>query len=316
MGATQPRLARGVLGCVLVLASAGCSAAPRAADRPAVSSAPSAPATPSPPAPSRATVSTEDNVRATRAFSAWLLHAVPMPPGAQEWHRSPSAHFRRGSVGIGPSDRRFTRTTWWTVPLPAASFRAWLRSHAPRGLRAESDSGGSVESTGVWEEDQAFHAPSTSAHTRGWVNVAFMPDGDRLVARVDTFVGARFARTVWVPEDAVSVTLRRTVRSTGPRPRPHVSVRTVTGRDAVARLVHLVNDLPGAMTAPFVASCPVRMTDTSYTLVFATSEGTYVASLASSGCWPQVRLLRDGVVVGPPLEPGSLFTRTVDAHLP
>jgi hypothetical protein len=260
-------------------------------------------------------VSTEDNVRATRAFSAWLLHAVPMPPGAREWHHSPTAYYRNGSLGIGPSDRRFTRTTWWTVALSSTSFRAWLRGHVPHGLRAESDSGGSVESAGVWEEDQAFHAPSTGAHTMGWVNYAFMPDGDRLVVRVDTFVGARFARTVRVPQDAVSVTVRRTVRSTGPRPRPHVSVRTVTDREAVARLVDLVNALPGAMTTPFVSSCPVSMTDTSYTLVFATSQGTYVASLASSGCWPQVRLLRDGVVVGPPLDPGSLFTGTVDASL-
>jgi hypothetical protein len=239
-----------------------------------------------------------------------------MPPGAREWHHSPTAHYRRGSVGIGPSDRRFTRTTWWTVPLPSASFRAWLRSHTPRGLRAESDSGGSVESTGVWEEDQALHAPSTSAHTMGWVNYAFTAYGDGLVVRVDTFTGARFARSVWVPQDATSVRIERIVRSTGARPRPRVAVRTLTDPDAVARLVDLVNTVPGAMTSPFVASCPVSMTERSYSLTFTSPQGTYVASLPSSGCWPQVRLLRDGVVVGPPVEPGSLFTRTVDAYLP
>ncbi|MFY9915885.1 MAG: hypothetical protein WAK18_14540, partial [Nocardioidaceae bacterium] len=119
-------------------------------------------------------MTTHDHVLAARKFSTWLLHAVPMPPSAREWSHSPTSGYRHASVGIGPSDPDFTRTTWWTVSLTREAFVSWLQTHAPEGVRAESDSGGQVESRGVWEQDQDFYAPSTTAHTKGWVNFAFM----------------------------------------------------------------------------------------------------------------------------------------------
>jgi hypothetical protein len=94
-----------------------------------------------------------------------------------------------------------------------------------------------------------------------------------------------------------------------------VAVRTLTDPDVVARLVDLVNTLPGAMTSPFVASCPVSMTERSYSLTFTSPQGSFVASLPSVNCWPRITLQHDGAAFGPPLEPGPLFTRTVDAYL-
>lgn len=252
---------------------------------------------------------------ATGRFSRWLLHAVPMPRGAREWHHSPTAHYRTGTVGIGPSDPAFTRTTWWTMPLSSGAFASWLRLHAPRRLRADSASGGPVESGGVWEQERDFTASGTAAHTQGWVSFSFMPYGEGVVVRVDTFAGARFARTVLVPDDATAVTIRRTERSLGPHARPHKSVRRITRTTAVSRLVTMVNRLPGAMTAPFVASCPAIVTQVSYSMSFATPQGRYAAVLRSPGCWGQVMLRHDGVRAGPRLDPGRVFTAVADQYL-
>lgn len=299
-------LGRCVVGCLLVLGLGGCTEAQRAA--PSLSSSHS-------PTPAATATTTHDNVVATRKFSTWLLHAVPMPPSAREWSHSPTSHYRHGSVGIGPSDSDFTRTTWWTVPLSGAAFGSWLEAHAPHGLHADSDSGGAVESMGVWEHDQDFHAASTTAHTEGWVNFAFLPQGNGLVVRVDTFVGARFARTVLVPKDTTSVTIRRTERSLEPHSRQHTTVRTITDSGAVADLVEMVNGLPGAMTGQFVASCPASVKQQSYSMTFTGPHGSFVGSLPTTMCWPHLTLMHHGAEAGPPLDPGRLFTKTADTYL-
>ena len=306
------RVTARVLACLLVPALTGCTQAPQA-DRPR----PERP-TASPPTAGATTGTartTHDNVVTTRRFSAWLLHAVPMPPSAQEWHHSPTVHYRHASMGIGPSDARFTRTTWWTVPLSSGALDDWLRHHAPPGLLRHSDFSGSSESEGVWELDRDFHAASSSSHTEGWVSFAFTSYGDGLVVRVDTFTGARFARTVLVPTDATSVTIRRTERSTVGRAREHATVRKVTGSRAVARLVGLVNSLPGAMTGQFVTSCPPTLTQRNYSMRFATPDGSFVASLPDTSCVPTLGLRHDGVRVGPRLDPRRRFAETLDRYL-
>jgi hypothetical protein len=186
----------------------------------------------------------------------------------------------------------------------------------PNGLVGEpDDSSSSVEANGVWEQDNDFHGASTSAHTEGWVNFAYTPARSGVVVRVDTFVGARFARTVFVPTDTSSVTIRRTARAPRPGARRHVATRTVTDAAVVARLVTLVNALPGAMTTPFVASCPPVLVNRSYRLTFTAPQGSYVARLPTTSCWPDITLTHDGAKAGPPLDPGTRFGRVVDRLL-
>lgn len=307
MRRAQPLL--GCLGCLLVLGVSACShsaAPPSKAVQP-----PSSPS--SPPATGVATVTTHDNVVATRKLSAWMLRAVPMPPGARQWQHSPTAHYRHASMGIGPSDPKLTRTTWWTVPLSESAFEAWLRHHAPHGLTLDPDS--AAESQGVSEIDQDFSIPSTDAHTEGWVNFAFTPYDGALAVRVDTFVGARFARTVRVPKDTTSVTIRRTRQFFDTRREPRITTRTVTDPATMARLVALVNALPGVMTVPFVASCPMMLVQQGYQLTFTGPQGSYVARLTNPGCFPQVTLSHDGAAAGPRLDPGQTFTKAVDRVL-
>lgn len=275
---------------------------------------------PGPPSSSRSTGSpaptTHDNVVATRRFSRWLLHAVPMPPNAREWDHSPTLWYRQASLGIGPSDPTFTRTTWWTVQLTRAAFGSWLRTHTPPGLKADPHSASSAGPGGGWEEDQEFHAAGTHTHTEGWVNVAFMPCADGLAVRVDTFVGARFARTVLVPRSTTAVEIRRTERSIAGTPGTHITVRTVTDPHVVAHLVGTVDGLPGAMTARVVAPCPDITTLRTYSMTFTTSKGTYVALLPTTMCWPRLRLAHNGADAGPPLDPGRVFADTADSYLP
>ena len=315
---------RCALGCLLVLGLVGCTGGPQA-DRPVAPSTPppyaSSPSSSSSSSSSTAAPAAADattthaNVVATRRFSAWLLHAVAMPLGAREWHHSPTAHYREASVGIGPSDVRFTRTTWWTVPLSSEAFGSWLRSHAPHRLHLDSDFGGPTQSRGVWEHDRDFHAPGTPAHVGGRVNFASTPHGEGLVVRVDTFTGARHARTVVVPQDSTSVTIRRTERSTRPPVRRHTTVRTVTGGADVEELVDMVDALPGSMTGRFVTSCPATLSEVSYSMRFATPRGSYVASLPSTVCWPSLTLRHDGVAVGPPIDPGRRFVGIAERFL-
>jgi hypothetical protein len=77
----------------------------------------------------------------------------------------------------------------------------------------------------------------------------------------------------------------------------------------------MVNALPGSMTSDFVASCPASIDERSYSMSFAGPDGTYVASLPTTTCWPQLTLSKDGVVTAPTLDPGQQFVRSADRHL-
>lgn len=112
---------------------------------------------------------TEENIEVTHEQSAWLLHAVPMPPGSRELTESPTKHYRRQQVVSGPSDPEFGRTTWWTVKLSADQFADWLSSHQPDGLRLVPDEdggtleGGEASETTDTSTDQATVTTPSSA---------------------------------------------------------------------------------------------------------------------------------------------------------
>lgn len=258
--------------------------------------------------------STEEDVAATRKHAEWLLHAVPMPPGAREWKHSPTAHFRDQSLGIGPSDAAFHQVTWWTTPVTSGAFETWLREHAPRSLRGSVEDSSAATSRGVFEHDITFHSASTLAHTRGYVNLAFTSYGGGVAVRVDTFVGARFGRTAFVPTDARAVTVERRTQPAGSRTSRGVAL-VVDKAAEVARLIALVNRQPGAMTVPFIHGCPRMLVDTTYTLTFATPDGEWVATHEAQGCDPELMLTHDGTQAGPALEPQPGFTKALDRLL-
>ena len=261
---------------------------------------------------------TRDNVRATRARSRWMLHAVPMPRGSREWSRSPEPAFRQRTFGVGPADQRFTRSTWWTVPVSEPEFETWLSTHVPTGLTFRPDDGGaySVDDGRMAQQDD-LNAAGSSAYTPGFLVFSSLPYGDGLAVRVDTFIGARFARTTFVPKDTSAVRITRIKGSTtGTRPRVPTRRTTleVTDRAGIADLVAAVNRLPGSMTVPFVASCPAILVQTRYAVSFTTPRGTHRLSFDGGPCWPQARLFENGTRTRPTLEPGDLAS-TLDRYL-
>lgn len=270
------------------------------------------------PSPTPPTGTTDQNVLATHARSTWLLHAVPMPPGSRETSESPIPEFRERNFGMGPSDAEFTLSTWWVVPTSGADFTAWLSTHAPDGLDYLDGGAGSYSvGDGQMAQQEQVDAASTDASTAGHVVFSFLPYGDGLAVRVDTFIGARFARTVFVPEGVTEVRVRRTeVPNLGPRGGyPDPSEVRITDPADIAALVDLVNYLPGAMTVPFVHSCPAQLSTLRYQVVFVAPDTTAVLTVDGLGCEPAAALEVNRVLTEPTLDPGPDLADELDAYL-
>jgi len=84
----------------------------------------------------------------------------------------------------------------------------------------------------------------------------------------------------------------------------------------IADTVALVNGLPGSMTCPFTASCPVMMSETRYRVSFQTSDGIYLLRFDATNCFPQVTLFRNGIRTRPTLDPqGTGVADAQDSYL-
>ncbi|MDO7869456.1 hypothetical protein [Nocardioides jiangxiensis] len=305
-------LVRVVAGAALTASLAGLAAC--TADRAAAPERPAVATSRGPQLPPPRT--THDNEAATAAYADWLLHAVPMPAGAREWSRSPLDQFRRATLGVSPSDPRFQRTTWWTVPLGLGDLGSWVASHVPKGLRLEDGTPSQSMSMGRTEYDVDLLGASTATHTGSVLNLAIVERAGGIVVRVDTFVAARFVRTALVPDDAASVTLRRVrAATTGHRPASRTAVRRLTDPAVVRRVVDLVNRQPAAMTVENIHGCPAMLGGTVWTLTFATGQGEWTAVGSGDDCYPALVLRHDGVRVGPTLEPGRAFDDALDRFL-
>lgn len=245
------------------------------------------------PVPARTTA---QNMADAKAVSAALLAALPKPPGTQVWSHSPNDHFRQAWSGVGPADGRLSRHAWWTVPLSRADFTHWLATHHPAGmhLQGSAPTSTSVASNGVWTDETDYVGTSTAAHTAPVLHVEFIPDGDRLAVRLDTFIAARFARTDFVPADVTRVSLRRTVTRAVGTPRTTVRTVMIDDRQRIADLVRRSNALPGAMTVPVVMSCPMTTETTIYRLEFDGPTTAETLTVPTTNCGPAEGVLRRG----------------------
>lgn len=167
-------------------------------------------------------------------------------------------------------------------------------------------------SRGQREDNAVFEAEGTDTWTPAFVVFSYTEhDDDALAVRVDTFIGARFARTTFVPNDTTRVTIVRTYDASE---NPERTEATVTDPRQIAGLVALVNNLPGSMTGEFVASCPASLFEIDYRVRFDSPQSTSVLRFQPA-CWAQATLRTDGTDTEPTLDPGPRFTKALDLHL-
>jgi hypothetical protein len=265
--------------------------------------------TTAPPGSDSTADTTADNLAATRAMSAWLLHAIPMPDGAVESDRSPAPVIGEPGLGMCPSDRALRLTTWWTVPLAEGDFLDWVAAHLPAGLHIDDGTGrsGTVLSFSV-------SGSGTAAYTTPTIALDYVDLDGQTAVRIDTFISARFGRDIFVPGSTSDVTLRLTRHEAG-RPHGHTTSRHLTAPGAVARLVASANGVPGASTAECVHSCPPFLEKRDYTLRFVGPGDSYALRATDFGCGSGARLDHDGTRVAPVLDPPPAFFRQLDRLL-
>lgn len=255
---------------------------------------------------------TAANLATASRLSASLLHALPMPPGSVESDRSPTKLV--DTPWWRPTHPGLAHKTWWTVPMTKTEFETWLREHPPAGLRADGPSGASSV-TGAWVYDREFDGAGTTAYGPPALDVAYLPQGDHLVVRVSTYVGARHARTTFVPDNTNGVEIRLVTTTTDARQRKTTTATTVTDRTAVDRLVRRFNDLPGTSVEPVTHACASVPLTKAYTLRFIGPGGEYTVTGEQDNCYDQLDLRHNGRNIGPAVDADDAFFKAADALL-
>jgi hypothetical protein len=212
-------------------------------------------------------------------------------------------------LGMCPSDTTLRLTTWWTVPLSGNEFVSWVDAHVPDGLHVDPNGGRSGDVSSFM-----ISGDGTAAYTTPAVAVNFLAEGETTAVRLDTFIGARFARDTFVPGSTTEATIRRTRHFGDDRTDTEAS-RHVSDRDRVTELVAMANELPGVATAECVHSCPPTIEEGTYLVRFVGPEGEFEVSATDNACVPGATLRRNGSRVEPALDPDRSFFTRLDRSL-
>ena len=210
-----------------------------------------------------------------------------------------------GDEGIGPSDPALTQTAWWQVLASPDQVGTHLREHVLEGFTTTDDApqGTSIDGYHSMTFTQTA-STQPAAYRPAFLLLRWKTIEGGTVVRADVFIGAYDVRDpASVLADVTAVTLSRTVG-------PSKSLLDLTQADGaqLARIVDSFQRLPASMKPPMVASCPApqpgrEVTDT---ITFTESDGSSVVARLEPSCWGQVTVTRDGVPVGPTLDPGDL----------
>jgi hypothetical protein len=293
---------------LVVVAAAGTSyAVSRGADPTLPSSRP-APSLPTATHP--ALQSDAENRALAVSLAEQVASRLTVYPGAHEVPARDVPPLRSRTVTTSPSDHTVTRSRFWTVPGTPRGVAEWYARHPPRGFVSDGGPdgvGGESRPDGAWIDDVFLDqhpamatAPAGAAVT---VQTTLLSDGS---------VGVRATVDgVWRParpagsfvSDVRRVTVRTTVTTyAGQRQRVRHHTSTITSPDAVSALVTAYNRLPG--WPPFFHSCPMRLAQRRYVIVFHTASGDVSAS-GPMACFDILTVRRDGRQIGPYLDLAS-----------
>lgn len=250
------------------------------------------------------------NRAAAGAESARVVELVPLPAEAVRLSARPSGWPGNYGTSLGPSDPSLTRTSWWRVPAAADVISAYLLSHTPPGMRLQGGIGGG--SDGIHYDTYVEKpAPQPDAYLPVSLLVQWRQAGHHTLVRADTFTAARAVRTApsYVRGRVTAVDIQQIRPGHGQRtggPLPPVHLAEPADHNAISRLVRTVNHLRASIRPAFNGSCPFPGNPPpSNTITFHTTTGT-IRMHFMPWCWGQVQVRRNGVVVGPNLDPDDL----------
>jgi len=260
-----------------------------------------------------------DNRAAAAAESARVVGLVPLPGGATRLSSPPPSWAGPSNLTLGPSDYTLTRTAWWTVPVDAGAMRRVLLSNAPAGTHRDGGVGKSYgQISDVTYDQSTLTDPSAYTGVSLLVQWASTKTQDgKLLVRADTFMSARSVRNPisLVGRDARTLTIRE-IRATSngtSRRMPTIGLTTPADRASIRAIAQAVDALRASTRPLPVTSCPVPPRPTPrLTMTFQTSPAqvdglihVYRMTL-DAWCFGQLRAIRDGHPLKPPLDPGNL----------
>ena len=247
----------------------------------------------------------EENIAATRAQAAWILHAVPMPDGAEEWHEPPTAVLGEPGLGTCPSDSTLRPDDLVDGAAVRQRVRGLGRSPGPDRSSCGSEQGQVREHRAL----RRLLGADTAAFTTPTLAVNYIDRGDGTEVRLDTFISARYGRSTFIPT-ATHVTIRRT-RESSDLGTDAVTTRQLSDPEEVAQVVALANRLPGVPSGDCVHSCP-PVSGGIYTLRFLGPAGAIVLRATEDFCGIGATLRENGTFVDPLLDPDRSFFAQVD----
>jgi hypothetical protein len=274
----------------------------------AVTVADAQPNQPNQPVPARA----EKNFRAARRDARKLLAKLVLPAGATVTARDPSVLRVLNSGGLTPASSALIdlHRFWLVSGEQPAAVSAWFQKHAPAGSSLTTTGTAGGPGYNISALGYSFPDISGVIDSRGLVVSITAARGGGTAIRADAQDVYWIPRPKWerVPAGVtqIGVTVQRLNVTNG---QTTSTSQTVTDPKQVAKIISLVNALPGAQ--PWITACPIDA-GPNVSLNFLSAAGApplATANAAGSGC--------DGVsfAIHGKQEPGLGNGSTLDQQL-
>lgn len=200
----------------------------------------------------------EKNYRVARRDAHKLLAKLVLPAGATLVARDPSSHGALNGAGLVPASEALVDVHhfWRVAGEQPATVLSWFQQHIPAG--ASLTTTGSSGGPGYHVNDLGFSFPSVGnvIDSRGLVVSITAARGGGTAIRADAQDVYWIPKPKWerVPAGVtqIGVTVQRLNIKTG---KTTTTSQTVTDASQVAKIVSLVNALPGAQ--PWITACPL-----------------------------------------------------------
>ena len=252
------------------------------------------------------TPATDDgNRRTARAEADRTIGLIVPPPGAK---LIASTQVQAGSRSAAARQvGREVRTRVYTLDAYRDAVRSYFAVHPPAGLRRTGFDNGPEYDGSYRLEYVPPRSVTPAADIAGpVVTVSWRTAGERTTITYTVEVDARHAvpaASRVVPPVSSIVVVRDPRRDAALSDRGAYMRRVITDPAAIDRWVTRANALAGSLISPYLGLCPmVPVVQQSVTFHDAAGLLRYTWT---PGCFAQIQVARQGVRVGPTLDPGG-----------